>query len=426
MSARSIAVACGALALIATGMSAAVAAEPQVVVSANAADVTPTLEPDAEIARPKTYAIEQAGGTIFVGGSFNAVKQQNGKVLRRHSLASFDAESAVVSALNADVDGTVLALETLGSALYVGGSFATVNGAPRRGLARVDPTTGAVDPAFNARLGAGKVTEIKAVNGRLLVGGTFSQGLVALDPTTGADTGYVDAPFEGTVSTSDAVATGVYRFAVNGDGTRLVAVGNFSTVAGQSRRRAVILRLQTDRVVVDPWYYRPLNRRCASNNEAKQPYLTDVDFSGDGTWFVLVATGFVPRYDTQIGTSVCDAAARFELGNKDPSAPTWINYTGGDTLYSVEVTPAAVYVQGHNRWLNNPQGLDSAGPGAVPRRGIGAIDTATGMALGWNPDKPARQGGHGFLATRAGLWVGSDSPKVGSEYHRGLAFFPSP
>jgi hypothetical protein len=62
----------------------------------------------------------------------------------------------------------------------------------------------------------------------------------------------------------------------------------------------------------------------------------------------------VPRYDVQIGTSVCDAAARFEIADKAPTAPTWINYTGGDTLHSVEVTRAATYVQGHNRWLDNP------------------------------------------------------------------------
>jgi hypothetical protein len=28
-----------------------------------------------------------------------------------------------------------------------------------------------------------------------------------------------------------------------------------------------------------------------------------------------------------------------------------------------------VYVQGHNRWLDNPYGKDFAGPGAVERKG---------------------------------------------------------
>ena len=46
--------------------------------------------------------------------------------------------------------------------------------------------------------------------------------------------------------------------------------------------------------------------------------------------------------------------SRFETNNLSPERPTWINYTGGDSLKSVGVTSAAVYVQGHSRWLDNP------------------------------------------------------------------------
>ncbi len=53
---------------------------------------------------------------------------------------------------------------------------------------------------------------------------------------------------------------------------------------------------------------------------------------------------------------LCDSVSRFETNNLDPTAPTWINYSGGDSLKSVAVTGAAVYVQGHSRWLNNPYG----------------------------------------------------------------------
>ena len=95
-----------------------------------------------------------------------------------------------------------------------------------------------------------------------------------------------------------------------------------------------------------------------------------MDFSPDGSYFVIVSTGG-PN-----GTNgICDAAARFETANVSSTVePTWINWTGGDSLWSVAVTGAAVYVGGHQRWLDNPFGLDSAGPGAVSRPGIGAID----------------------------------------------------
>jgi len=45
------------------------------------------------------------------------------------------------------------------------------------------------------------------------------------------------------------------------------------------------------------------------------------------------------------------------------------------------VTGAAVCVQGHQRWLDNPYGRNSEGPVAVDRCGIGAIDPVRGTAL---------------------------------------------
>ena len=46
------------------------------------------------------------------------------------------------------------------------GTFATVNGFARRGIAKIDAQTGAVDPAFNANLN-GQVKEAQVVSGRL-------------------------------------------------------------------------------------------------------------------------------------------------------------------------------------------------------------------------------------------------------------------
>ena len=175
-----------------------------------------------------------------------------------------------------------------------------------------------------------------------------------------------------------------------------------------------------------PGVVAPLDRKCKSDKPTLQPYLEDVDFSPDGSYFVFAATGFVPQTTAEIGTAICDAAARFETNIPDPVRPTWINYTGGDTMHSVTITGAAVYVQGHFRWLDNPEGVDSAGPGAVTRRGIGAIDPETGKALAWNPPAPASQGGQDLLATSTGLWAMSDGQKFNGEYHRGIAFAPLP
>jgi len=294
---------------------------------------------------------------------------------------------------------------------------------PRRGVARLDATTGRLDPAFRATSVGGDVSDLEVVGGRLIVGGQFAKRLAALDLTTGADTGYLDL---GITGTADGVArpTRIYRFAVSPDRTRLVAVGDVGRVSGQFRERAFMVDLRPDSGTLSPWYYAGLGNDCQSNGHIPA-YLRDVDFSPDGRWFVTVATGGIPA-EGELGASVCDAAARFETAALQPRRPTWINYTGGDTLHSVAVTGAAVYVSGHQRWLDNPMGHDSCGPGCIPRQGIGAIDPAGGRALPWNPGKTRAVGGRDLLATSSGLWVGSDGAYFRGEYRYGIAFVPLP
>jgi hypothetical protein len=76
--------------------------------------------------------------------------------------------------------------------------------------------------------------------------------------------------------------------------------------------------------------------------------------------------------------------------------------------------------------MDNPFGRDSAGPGAVARSGIAALDPVTGKALSWNPGKTRGVGGKDFLATPTGLWVGSDGNRFAGEFRAGIAFLPLP
>jgi len=397
------------------------------VVGENPVNYTPHLVGGRE--RPVARAITSAGGTMYVGGRFAKVANAaRSKTVRRDNLVAFDASTGTIKRrFKPAINGEVFALLARRDAVYVGGTFDRVGGASRPGIAKLDADTGAVVRRFRPPIRGGRASEIRLVGGRLLVGGSFKQNLLALRPSTGRNTGAVDMRIGGPLRLSDSKVE-VYRFAVNPAGTRLVAVGNFTRVAGKNRKRAFMLNLRDRSARLSRWYYRPLDDRCRSNprNPSKQAYLEDVDFSPNGKYFVFASTGYVPRKQSQIGTHLCDAAARFDTAKLRPRRPRWINYTGGDTLHAVAATGAAVYVQGHNRWLDNPQGQDDQGPGAVDRRGIGAINAATGKALAWDPDKPARQGGQDFLATRGGLWVPSDSLRFNGEYHRGIAFVPLP
>lgn len=392
-------------------------------VSASPANWTPTVRDSAAISNSAVYAVEQGGSTMYVGGHFDTVAAAKATTtIARRSLFSFNASSGAISSLSDSFDGDVWALAPSGSALYVGGTFKTVNGVSRRGLVKIDAVTGAVDGSFNARLG-GNVTQVRLVNGRLIVSGSFPGKIKALSPTTGADTGYITAAVTGTVA-ANAGPTEVYRFSVNPAGTRLVGIGNFTSVAGQHRMRAFMLDLGSTSSSLDPWYYQPLDNACRATKLADQ--LRDVDFAPSGAFFVIVATGYVPATSAGIGRDICDAAARFETNITNPTRPSWINYSGGDTFHSVAVSGNDVYVQGHFRYLDNPQGDNSCATGCVPRKGIGDIDASTGLATAWNPGKDRGVGGKDLTVTSAGLWVGSDTVHIGGKSRQDLGFFPEP
>ena len=399
-------------------------AQPRVV-SANPANFTPQLPLGDNIA---TYAFRQVGSTMYVGGQFSRLGSSS-----RSNIGAFNATTGTLTSFAPRFNGPVWAIEDLGGGrLAVGGDFTTVSGVSRRGLAVVNASTGAVDTGFNARLN-GRVTALNLVSGRLIAGGSFTKKLQAVSATTGADTGYLNLHISGSY---------VYRTAVNPAGTRLVAVAHVSSVSGQARRQAFMVDLGTSTGTLSSWYYQPLLKQCAASSY--DFYLRDVDFSPDGSYFVLAGTGYVPNQGDR-GVTICDAAARFETANLAPFRPTWINYTGGDTLHSVTVSSNAVYVGGHQRWLDNPFGSDSCGAGCVSRPGIGAIDPTTGRALSWNPVRTRGVGAKELLLTPAGLWVGSDTQYGGKlgcsnpggpnhddctgkglENHAGIGFLPLP
>jgi hypothetical protein len=417
-----------ALALFAAALAAAspsgASVSQDTVVSPNPANFTPNVEDDPVVGNAAVFAFAKQRGTMYAGGAFRKVTNAaRTETYTRHNFVAFSATSGAIRGLAPQFDARVWAMRATRRWLFVGGAFTTVNGISRRALVKLDRRTGEVDPAFKPVITSGSVTEVRLVDGRLIIGGSFPKKLAALNPNTGADTGYIDLGISGSVA-SNAGKARIYRFAVNPAGTRLVAIGNFTSVAGKPRRQAFMARLRTTSATLSPWHPPALDLRCSS--PTTPVYLRDVDFSPNGNYFVVVSAGGVPR-SGDIGKSICDAAARFNATPEDSTAaPRWINYTGGDTLHSTAATGAAVYVQGHQRWLDNPFGKDSAGPGAVDRPGIGAIGPVSGKALSWNPTKTRGVGGKEFLATGAGLWVGSDGNRFNGEFRAGIAFCPLP
>ncbi|MGP3962957.1 delta-60 repeat domain-containing protein [Nonomuraea sp. 3N208] len=381
------------------------------VVSADPIDSTP------HVLDGIVNAIAVVGHTAVVGGAFSEVSDAaRTTVLPRGNLFAFDLRTGrILPEFAPIVSGPVhgLAAGEQGT-VYVGGEFYGVNGTRSRALARLRLSDGAVVPGFRPRLLGGSVTALARQGGKLYVGGDFigpREAVARLDATTGAaDPGFAITP--GAPLTSGIT---IYSLAVSRG--RLAVDGTFTTLDGHSRPQLGLIDISGPVAKVAPWRTAAYARKCAS---AFPSYVRGIDFAPDGSYFAVVTTGGARG-------GMCDTAARFETYAKGSNIqPTWVNATGGDSLYAVAVTGAAVFVGGHQRWLDNPRGRDSAGPGAVSRPGIGAIHPRTGKALSWNPTRERGIGVKAFSAHHTGLLVGSDTTRLGREYHARIGMFPLP
>ncbi|XVQ86623.1 hypothetical protein ACQP2K_04130 [Microbispora siamensis] len=362
-------------------------------------------------------AFALVGRTVVVGGEFSAVREaRGGEDLPRANVFAFDLYTGrVLPDFAPDLDGPVAALAAgPGGTVFVGGAF----GAPSRGLVRLRVSDGAPVDGFSAPVYGGEVTSLVPLGGALYVGGDFSR--IGRSPRTAlarvdAETGAVDPRFAVTPGDGRRGDPRIYAMAAVRD--RLVVDGSFTTLDGLRRPQLGVIDLTTGRVA--DWRTEAYAPACKPDFPS---YVRGLDLSPDGRHFVVVTTGGpAPRT-----SKLCDSAARFETYAKGEAVrPTWVNLTGGDSLYSVAVTGSAVYVGGHQRWLDNPRGADTAGPGAVHRPGIGAIDPVTGRALRWNPTRERGIGVKAFLTVKTGLLVGSDTTELGHEYHARVGMFPT-
>jgi hypothetical protein len=404
------------------------------VVSAVPAAYTPNIN-DGHV-----NAINQVGRRIIVGGTFTNVSNHGSTAVVRHRyLFAFDAASGVVDRTFVPaLDGAVYSIEPGPSTdtVYVAGAFATVNGTKNRGIVLLSTVTGAVVSPFKAPISNGISNAIRLTSGHLLVGGTFTtvngvthDGIVSLNPTTGALDPFMNVQLTGHHNYNGTGANGSVGAAamdVSPDGRQLIVIGDFKNANGVQHDQIVKIDLTGTSAVIDPtWNTLQYTAPCAST--AFDSYVRDVNWAPDGSYFVVASTG--GEGTNSDGTrGLCDSAVRWSATDTGTKVlPTWVDYTGSDSLYSVAVTGTAIYVGGHQRWLDNPNQVDSAGTGAVPRPGLAALDPANGLPLAWNPGRnPRGAGAYAMFASTDGLYVGSDTNFFGDrKYERlKLGFFP--
>ncbi len=395
-------------------------------------------------------AIAQVGGRVVVGGSFTSVTskptQGAGVTRTRNFLMAYRLDNYQIDTGFAPVvDGEVDAIEANAnhSAVYVAGKFKHSGGNTSRitHVALFNIINGQPSHVFNANVSGGNVNAMQLVGNHLLIGGYFTSvggvsraGLASLNATTGALEPYfaislLDHFNYGRPNGTFSSPVGATSLAVSPDGRRAIVGGNFRRVSDPVQKKIfahdqlVSINLNAASATVDAgWSTTAYSSRCFSTSF--DGYLNDIAWAPNGSFFVVTATGGYSGGSFQN----CDTASRFNASSRGLRVnPAWVQYTGTDSLYAVAVTSSAVYVGGHNRWLNNPYGQDAPESGAVPRPGIAALDPVNGVPLSWNPGHNPR--GHGvtvMYVSPTGLYIGSDQDFIGYfQYERKkFAFFP--
>ena len=337
---------------------------------------------------PAYSVVAGPGNTVYVGGAFttvNGVSQQG--VVQLNVTPGIATDGTVVTAFTGTVNNYVRAMALNGNSLYIGGQFTTADKIKEDGVARLNATTGAADSTFSMPI------SVPAVSGLSLK---------------------------------------VAALAVSADGTQLAIAGTFLDVDGQPRPRAALIDtgagLGTTAALAD-WAAPILANNCSSEHDD----VRGIDFSPDGSYIVVAATGY--KSSPVNSASICDAVARFPTAATGTDiAPAWINYAGGDSFYSVQIAGPVIYLGGHDRWVNNECGNNNVcEPDAVLVMGLSAIDANTGLAIPWF--QPETERGNGIMSlttfpagdytgSNGGLLLGNNVDTNAGAYHSFNALFP--
>jgi trimeric autotransporter adhesin len=298
-------------------------------------------------------AVSGDGGTLYVGGAFDSIGDQE-----RHNLAAINLATGAVTNFDPaglGTDGQVFALKVSGSQVYVGGQFDKLGGQTRHGLAKVEATTGGdlgwiPDPTFNG--GGGLIFAIEAAGSSIYVGGVFTN--IGGQPRTHL----------ASLSATNATASAAFApnptdavFALALSGTNLYVGGDFDRIAGQPR---------------------PTLARLDATNGALSPF--DAQLLGTDAVRALAVSGpdlFIGGFLTSVGGQPRRALAKVSaatgaLGSFDASVGS-----PSDTSVAVKVLAVNgpnLYAGGNFSFVNT-----------VTRHGIAALD-ADGVPTAFNPD----------------------------------------
>lgn len=217
---------------------------------------------------PDAFGGTSADGTTtgaFIGGDFLSVQGVvSPRLARLNPDGSFDPGFGT----SVQADGAVRALALSPQGLIVGGDFTQYDGAPFRGIVRVNTFSGAADASFNIS-GGGADNSVRAIavqaDGRIVVGGDF-QSFNGVSRNFFARL-LTDGTLDATFNTGTGANGSVEAVAVQPDG-RVIIGGAFSTVGGAAHRGVARVNASG---TIDPTFNAALDANAIVDTIALQP-----------------------------------------------------------------------------------------------------------------------------------------------------------
>jgi hypothetical protein len=396
----------------------------------------------------------QIGNTVYAAGYFKTWIW-NGANYPRQNIVAFDATTGQPTAFAPQVNNEIFSLAPAcdGSAVFIGGTFTSVNGQARQYAAEISIATAA--PTVWNPTPSGWVNDVSVMHGHLVVsgfftriGGTSRTNWASFDPngTSSVPDGWLNIPISGS---DPAGPQKVTKVVANHQGNYAVVIGNFNMLGGQDHRRIGVISLTDTQATLLPWatpITAPNNNAnigtdCRATSPAPE---LDVAWNPSDTNFFIDSTG-----GAQPGETDCDAASKWDgtdMTNQS-AMPLGVEYTGGDSLSAIACTDQSCFVSGHERWANNPPldpkvpvspcslvppkrktgyaGYNCKGPDAVDRPGVYEINMQTWHVTAWNPTRSKQVGMHNsMMITPQGLWIGSDGDYAAGILHNDMVLFP--
>jgi hypothetical protein len=383
---------------------------------------TPSLIPHRGPATAEIRQLAKCGGAMYAAGQFTVLRS-HGKNYPRRGAFSFSARPPyrMTSWNPRPGQSGAITLNSGCTRAWVG---------TRTGIAEYAIPSGR---KIRFTRTGGQVNALLLWHGHLLAGGRLpGSPLYSLDPRTGRHDGFMDGlDIRGSEPPAPPGPSKIWNFQLSPNGKRLLAEGNFTSVAGKGRRQIFMLNLDVSHgpATLTPWYSTMFNGQCIPHEAF---YVRDAAWSPDGKTIYTASTGDHEWPKMTIPhTGLCDSVAAFP--DRWENVPvTWRNYFGCDSAYSVGTAGGLIFAAGHQRWVQNRRGCDKAGPGAIPYPGLAAFTpqgapvlTASGKAR----YSMSRANAGDMLTTGAGLWIAATNRFNanmcgGRPGHSGLCFLP--